>query len=236
MLTLGIETSGREASIALRQDGQSIAERALNASGQRHAQTLVAEIDQIFKKYGHAPADCDLIAVSIGPGSFTGLRIGVVCAKTFAYATGARLAAVDTFAAVAENSPAEVDDVWIVADAQRQELYTRRYYRDATTRFVADGSIEIVSSTDWAAARKPGDIINGPGVAKLAPEVSEVCRLLPEASRLPTAAKVAELGELQDGAGSTPDFWKVEPFYLRKSAAEEKRDAEERGAPIAKPL
>src|SRR5438552_3091101 len=99
-LTLAIETSGIVGSIALCSDGERIEERTLQL-GRHHGQSLIPELRQLLEDHRRKPRDCDLIAVSIGPGSFTGLRVGVVCAKTLAYVTGSRVAAVDTFHAIA---------------------------------------------------------------------------------------------------------------------------------------
>ncbi len=236
MLTLGIETSGREASIALRQDGHTVSERVLGDPSQRHAQTLVAQIDQSLRELGREPRDCDLIAVSIGPGSFTGLRIGVVCAKTLAYATGCKIAAVDTFAAVAENSPDDVEHLYVVADAQRQDLYCGSYRRADDGRFEREDKIAIVAVSKWLSDRRAGDMVSGPGLAKVESDLAGICRALPKPFRKPNAARIAELGERIGRSDASEDFWKLEPFYLRKSAAEEKRDAEEHGAGNAQRL
>lgn len=236
MLTLGIETSGRDASIALRRDDVTLAERSLSHSGQRHAQTLVTEIDQGLRELGLGPRDCQIVAVSIGPGSFTGLRIGVVCAKTLAYATGCSLAAIDTFAAIAQNSPDDVDRVCVVADAQRQDLYCGSYRRDGAGRFVSEGPIEIVQISQWLVDRTPADIVTGPGLTKVGSQLTRDVRQLPELCWKPQAAQIAELGASRCQVHGPDDFWKLEPFYLRKSAAEEKREAQERGAGIGQPL
>jgi tRNA threonylcarbamoyl adenosine modification protein YeaZ len=106
MITLGIETSGRAGTIALVEGGAVVAERSLTASGRRHARTLVPELGELLRNTGHTPTEVDVVAVSIGPGSFTGLRVGVVCAKTFAYATGCRIIGIDTFLAVATGMSA----------------------------------------------------------------------------------------------------------------------------------
>ncbi|HUQ68608.1 MAG TPA: tRNA (adenosine(37)-N6)-threonylcarbamoyltransferase complex dimerization subunit type 1 TsaB, partial [Planctomycetaceae bacterium] len=86
MNILSLETSGLTGSIALDRDGV-VEQRELATAGRRHAQTLVAEMRDLLHAHGLRPADVNAVAVSIGPGSFTGLRVGVVCAKTFAYAT-----------------------------------------------------------------------------------------------------------------------------------------------------
>src|SRR5687768_2419931 len=105
MLVLSIETSGTGGSIALVDDRACLAERSLSQAGRRHARTLVFELKQLLAEREVAPGDLGAVAVSIGPGSFTGLRVGVVCAKTLAYAVSTKLVAVDTFLAIAAQSP-----------------------------------------------------------------------------------------------------------------------------------
>ena len=80
MIVLGIETSGRTGSVALLRDGALVAERTTETGGRRPAQALLVELAALFEEAKLAPGDCQAVALSIGPGSFTGLRIGVVCA------------------------------------------------------------------------------------------------------------------------------------------------------------
>ncbi len=225
MLTLGIETSGRAGGVALCRDGRCLAERPLEQVGRRHAQTLVAEIGRLCEEFNVCAADCDLVAVSIGPGSFTGLRVGVVCAKTLAYATGCSLAAVDTYLCIAENSPDDVDDVWIIGDAQRDELSVGRYHRDADGSWTLTEQITIAAGQAWCQARTPGDVVSGPGVVRFESELASRCRVLGPEYRDPQAAIVARLGERKIDSSGADDFWSLEPFYFRRSAAEEKWDA-----------
>lgn len=225
MLTLGIETSQRQGTVALVRDGKYLDERILSTGGRRHAQSLVAEIDVMLREHDATPADCDVVAVSIGPGSFTGLRVGVVCAKTFAYATGCHLTSVDTLCAIASNSPADVSQVHVVSDAQRGELYLGRYARAADEKWSATAEIEVVDGEQWCGLLSDTDVVTGPGLAPWESRLAGVCHVLPEALRIPQASAVARIGEQRSRSGQHDDPWTLEPFYIRKSAAEEKWDA-----------
>src|SRR5688572_20388398 len=86
-------------------EGELVAEMELD-SARRTAQTLVPALDVLLRQVAWKPQDVDLIAVTQGPGSFTGLRIGVTTAKTFAYACGAAIVGVNTLAAIARQVPA----------------------------------------------------------------------------------------------------------------------------------
>lgn len=225
MLTLGIETSSRIGSVALHRDGTLLAETVLSQQGRRHAQSLVAEIDALFRETQSQPADCDLVAVSIGPGSFTGLRVGVVCAKTFAYAVGCQVIAVDTLLAIAENAPDAVSDVWVVSDAQRGEIFAARYQRSSGGFWVQTVPITIYGGKRWCVQREPTDHVTGPGVEPYGMELLSRCHLLPAECRSAAAGIVARVGVRLFAAGRKDDLWSLEPFYMRPSAAEEKWDA-----------
>lgn len=225
MITLGIETSGRQGSVALRRDGALLEERDLSREGQRHARTLVPELRRLLIDQSLAPQDVGTLAVSIGPGSFTGLRVGVVCAKKWAYATGARIVAVDTLLAVAQQAGDPVQQVQVVSDAQRNELFVGRFQRSPEGHWSRCGEIAIVAVEQWITALQPDDVVSGPGLEKLVDRLRDRCRMIPAGDRSPTAASVALLGEQASLAGHADDHWTLEPLYLRRSAAEEKADA-----------
>ena len=224
MLTLGIETSGKAGTVALRCQGDSLEQRSLDQSGRRHARSLVAEIVELFQAYEFQLRDTQLVSVSIGPGSFTGLRVGVVCAKTLAYCSGCQLAAVDTFLSVAENSPRDVSEVFVSSDAQRGELFLGRYCRDSDGLFVRRGEIEIVNRHVWCEERSHDDVVSGPGAEQFREYLAGSCRVLEAQYCYPRADVVARLGERLIEQDAADDFWLLEPFYIRKSAAEEKWD------------
>ncbi len=221
LLTLGVETSGLIGAVVLRRDGESIESVTLQQAGRRHAQTLVSEVDALLRRANVKAKQLQVVAVSIGPGSFTGLRVGVVFAKTLAYAIGCRLIAVDTFHAIAAASPHDVTEVFVVSDAQRGELFVGRYSRADTatvdTSPIRQGEILIEPADSFC--RRAGEIaVSGPSAATLPPTM----RVLAAEFHLPRAELIAALGEQQALAGEQSDLWGLEPFYLRRSAAEEK--------------
>ena len=219
MLILGIETSGTAGGVALMEDGVLLAERPLTALGRKHAQTLTAELAQLFQQTGRPPADCGGVAVSIGPGSFTGLRIGVVAAKTFAYAVGCSITAVDTLQAIAEECPGELQALWVIADAGRGDLYVGEFHQSSGT-WIRDCPIAIQPARSWGSSRKAEDVVTGPGTERWLKELETNGRVLAD-HRVPQAATICRLGERQFQAGIVADVWAIEPYYLRKSSAEE---------------
>lgn len=220
MLTLGIETSGRDGGLALVNDGRVLGAVELSRTGRRHARTLVSELAALVTRCGLRPRDIECIAVSIGPGSFTGLRVGVVCAKTLAYAVRCPVVAIDTLAAIAANSPAEVKAVDVVVDAQRGDLFVGRYERTDSGEWHCPAGLRIESCERWLAEREPDLPVTGPAAASLVLHSSDLLVLSAECFE-PRADLIARLGERAALSGRTDDLWGLEPRYIRKAAAEE---------------
>ncbi len=225
MWTIGIETSGRDGSVALLREDEVIAERSLSREGRRHAQSLVHELQALLKVADVTARECELIAVSSGPGSFTGLRVGIVCAKTWAYATGCLLAGVDTLHAVASTVEPGVQHVDVVADAQRGDLFLGQYHRKDCGLWTAQSEVRIVSIEDWLGQLRDDRAVTGPAMQTLHSRVGSKAFVLPVANWHPSAVSVAQVGRMMARVGETVSPWLLNPVYLRKSAAEEKADA-----------
>jgi tRNA threonylcarbamoyladenosine biosynthesis protein TsaB len=226
---LALETSGRLGSVAIAEargeEADVIAERRL-PEGQRTARSLLPCIEALLDEHSWRPADVEMIAVTTGPGSFTGLRIGVVAAKTLAYATGAKLVGVHTLAAIAElvqtDSVAPGRRLWTVLEAQRQELFVACFDLARPIVEQADAATEILGVDAWLARLQQGDAVAGPPLVKLSerlpPEVAAVDARLWS----PSAAAAGRLGAALFERGATIDPLALVPNYYRKSAAEEK--------------
>src|SRR5216684_2191388 len=106
-MLLILETSGRVGQVALAQGSRLCGMRRLDEA-RRHARDLAPAVANLLAEQGSSPRDVQGVIVSRGPGSYTGLRVGIMSAKTFAYATGCALIAVETFAAIAQQAPDNV--------------------------------------------------------------------------------------------------------------------------------
>lgn len=219
MLILAIETSGPLGSVALLESDRVLAEHSLEL-GKKHAQSLIPTVRQALADCGKSPRDVGLAAVSIGPGSYTGLRVGVVCAKSFAYAVQCPLVAVDTLLAIACNSLPGNSCIDVIADAQRGDLFAGHYERDAQGQWSGSGEIRVVRAEDWATGLTDSCTLSGPGLEKFGALVAGRCPVLPAEFWVPSAANIARLGALTLAAGQSADPWEVEPLYLRRSSAE----------------
>jgi tRNA threonylcarbamoyladenosine biosynthesis protein TsaB len=220
-MLLAVETSGSLGSIAVVDGSRLLAERILAAGGVRHAQSLVTEVDKLLRELTLKPTDVRSVAVSIGPGSFTGLRVGLVFAKTFAWLNQSQLVAVDTLRAIAQQAPAEETLVTAVVDAQRGEMFAGTYRLDPVSECRQLTDPIRVTSQD---ALPKDHILTGPGLSKLRPELAAECRLLEDSCWQPRASTIALLGQdmVSRKEYSIPET--LEPVYVRLSYAEEKRD------------
>ena len=220
MCTLGLETSTRRGSVAIWNGEDPPLERSLGAQSQKHATTLFQVMDELLKENGLKPNDLAVIAVSIGPGSFTGLRISVVAAKTLAYTLGCDLKAIDTFLAVAHQSPAEISAVTVLGDAQRGDLFAGDFVRDGSGLWQPNGKIRIEAAEDFKNSLQGDENLTGPGLARYSSQLESHARLLDESLHQPRASAVCELSARNDLP--SVDCWSLQPLYLRKSSAEEK--------------
>lgn len=226
MKILAVDTSGFEGSIALSDDRHVVAEYAL-PGGRRHAQTLVLEVDRLLRTHTLRPREIDAVAVSIGPGSFTGLRVGVVFAKTFAWANDAGLVAVDTLQAIAQQIDDRIESVTVISDAQRQEVFVNEYTWDNATQCrTPAGDVCIQSVASVVARDLPGhsQLLTGPGLIKFQSAFSGDSPLAEASCWQPRAKTVAEIGSVMLDNGKRSDVYNLEPLYIRRSYAEEKAD------------
>lgn len=223
MRILALETSGRDATLAAL-DGragaaaQPLAELAV-VGPERTAQFLAPRTEELLRQVGWQPRDIELVAVAVGPGSFTGLRIGVTTAKTLAYAVGARVIGVNTLAAIAAQAPADAAPLWVVMDAQRQELFAAKF--DAARNLAV--APEILTQPAWQNLLQAGDHVTGPGLRRLRIDLPNGVHTVPHDAWQPMASTVGQLAWQDYQAGRRDDLWQLVPLYYRQSAAEEKR-------------
>ena len=221
-IVLAIETSGRAGSIALAEGGAVIAQEVF-PHGLKHAAEIIPIVDRLCRSQGWSPKDLEYLYVSAGPGSFTGLRIGITLAKTMAFATGVKLVAVPTVRALAENAPAEATHLVIVLDAKRDQIFTARFER------MAEGWAEREPAhLDTVAAmtgRSPRPVyLLGEGIPfheKFVPRDPGVIITPPECWSA-RAAAVFKIGSAMAARGEFADPDLLTPIYIRKPEAQEK--------------
>ncbi|QDV50593.1 tRNA (adenosine(37)-N6)-threonylcarbamoyltransferase complex dimerization subunit type 1 TsaB [Gimesia fumaroli] len=231
---LGVETSGHSGSVAIHGPQHQIVQVDLQQQGRKHAQTLVAEVKKLLDQLDLSPSQITGIGVSRGPGSFTGLRIGTTFAKTFGYVTGCPVLGIDSFEAIALNCPPEIQETYVISNAQRGDLFVGKYTRISDSQWQQISEIGLCEIDDFCRLLNPGETISGPGVTLLDASSFSDVRLLEPEYRLPEAAKISLITAriLQNCLPKQHEIlsetWNLTPFYLRKSAAEEKWDAQQK--------
>lgn len=228
MLTLAIETSQRIGGVALFEGERLLEERVLGMNN-RHAQDLLPEIRDLFHSHGRKPENCNQVAVGIGPGSFTGLRVGVVCAKVWCYASNSQLLAVPSLLGVARRIPVSGVRLWTILDAQRGELFVEQF-QTVEEQWQSSSPVEIMKTSDFLARLAPTDLVTGQGVEKFASERTmnklqdQITNPIEEPLRWPSAATTGMIGLEMATQGAFSSPWDLVPNYGRKSAAEEKKE------------
>ncbi len=223
MKILAIETSTMLGGVAIADEKGLIAETRLNVKS-THSERLMATIDEQLNQSGTKLVDIDAFAVASGPGSFTGLRIGLGTAKGLCHATGKPLVMVPTLEAFARSFPFAEHPVCIMLDARRGEVYAAVFRWDS-------GFVKLLDEVSAA----PEDlfreldspvILAGEGALvyreRLSALLGERAVFAPLVNMVPSPANVAMLGLEKALQGEFTEIASAEPFYIRKSEAEVK--------------
>ena len=224
MLILALESSAKAASAALMEDESLIAQYS-QCSGLTHSRTLLPMVEDMLKNTEKKIADVDLIAVAHGPGSFTGIRIGVSTVKGLAWASDKKCVGVSTLEAMAWHGVSAGGLICPVMDARRSQVYNALFETDGNGRPVRLTEDRAVSLAELAGELKDYEcapLLVGDG-AKLTYDYLTnegiACRMAP-ANLLYQSAWGVGMAALGREAGSADDLL---PVYLRLSQAERER-------------
>ena len=216
MKLLAIETSTRRPSVALDIDGAVRCQVA--PQGATTAQWLFPAIKQLFVDTETLPGQLESIALTNGPGSFTGLRIAVTAAKVLAFATDAEVIALNSLAVVAAQSGVNNQPVVAVMDAQRKELFVAEVTLNKEGTPVDMSPTQILSSQEWSSMADPSTLVTGPGLTNLT--IPANLPVTDEARWYPIAQTVALIAQTDYGRRHATDLWALAPRYIRRSYAE----------------
>jgi len=222
---LAIETSGRIGSVALAEDGRALVEDTF-PHGLQHAARIIPAIDGLCRQLGWSSPELQEIYVSAGPGSFTGLRIGITLAKTLAMVTRAALVAVPSVRVIVENAPADAKNAIVVLDAKRDQIFTASFVRTNNGWQQRDPAQLSVLTEMLAKSPRPVYLI-GEGIPyhrKFIPDNDGEIFVTDESLWRPRAGTVATLGWKMARSGEFTDAMKLLPIYIRRPEAEEKLD------------
>ncbi|WP_321310769.1 tRNA (adenosine(37)-N6)-threonylcarbamoyltransferase complex dimerization subunit type 1 TsaB [Marinifilum fragile] len=226
-LLLNIETSTAICSVALGKDGNLLALKE-NKEGMKHASHLTVFIENILKENNLSTADLDGVAISMGPGSYTGLRIGVSTAKGICYGAGIPLIAVSTLQSMTKALQNNSDLSSVVKnqekalfcpmiDARRMEVYTAFY--NAKTELVKDISADIIDENSFTNELSEKEIIFfGDGSGKCKNVIANENGIFLDDVNA-TAVGMIELAEDKFNKNELEDVAYFEPFYLKDFVA-----------------
>ncbi len=219
-VSISIETSCRGGGVALASGDNIIASLAFDAS-RRSAVHLVAYLDKMLAAAGIKPTDLDELYVSAGPGSFTGLRVGITVARTLAESIdGLKCVAVGTPQAIAENvRDRDWENLAVIFDA-KEEIYVTRFTRDGEQIKTA-GEPEIVSVEKFIAESPKPLLLIGEGLTRheIAGEGITLAAPIQDDIHLPKAQGVFIVGRTAAKAGKFTDPAEMLPIYTRKPEA-----------------
>ena len=227
MRILAFETSAKAASVALTDGNRLLAESYQN-TGMTHSQTLMVMAEDMLKQCGLTPADVDAVAVAEGPGSFTGVRIGVAAAKGFAWGRQLPCYGISTLEAMAESLGIWQGYLCPVMDARRSQVYNALFYvnRSIITRLTPDRAIALQDLKEEIKIFAEPVFLVGDGSNLCYNTLSEELPQLvlpPEHRMHQRAVGVALLACKQAEAGLPGDGAALTPNYLRLSQAEREK-------------
>ncbi len=223
MLILALDTATLVSSVALAVPGRLLAELTMQTK-KTHSERLMPHIEQLLSLADADKADVGAVAVSIGPGSFTGLRIGLATAKALAYALKIPLIGVPTLAALAFGCPAPGALLAPTMDAQKGNIYVALYRWQAgdLVEVMPPAVLEHTAAAAELAARGGQALILGEAVEMYGEAFRQAGHVLAEPHvAMPRAGSVALLGARLAAAGVSHDVMTLEPLYIRRSEAEE---------------
>lgn len=222
MLTLAIDTATKVCTVALCRDQEILAEYSINM-GMTHSEGLLPQLDQLLERTGIQKGAVDLLAVSMGPGSFTGLRIGLATAEAIAYSWQCCLHGVDTLKALAYNIQLEGRVLSPVLDAQKGNFY-QAIYEWRAGELVELAPVAVVSAQQvlerLALQGKPA-LLLGECSKLVQAGLPEWVSTAPAALRMPKASSVALAAAAEFDAEADKKIFGLEPYYIRRSEAEE---------------
>lgn len=223
MIWLGVDTATRSLSVAVVREGAAAVESTLETVP-THAACLMPAIGEVMARAGVGFADLDAFAVTSGPGSFTGLRIGISTVKGLALATDRPVWGVSTLEVLARQAGSWEHDIQPMVDARRGEVYTVRYRREGPSGRLAPLGFPAALPPEAALAEaRPQTLFIGDGALRYIETIR--ARLASEASiadaalAIPRAATVVAVAVERFRRGERGEAQALSPLYLRRSDA-----------------
>ncbi len=216
MIILGIEAATRVASVAVVSDEKILAEISQEAK-LTHSETLLPQIEQVLKIANVEKIDA--VAVSIGPGSFTGLRIGLATAKALSYAWQVKIIGVPTLQAISYHFPTNNAVIIPMLDAQKNRAYFQKF---KSCKPLSEIEVKNIDEIVASAGEIDSEVfLCGEVLSKIKVDLPPNVKIAPINCKMPRAVNVAMCGKDLIDAGEISNVMNIEPLYIRRSEAEE---------------
>ncbi len=216
MIILGIETTSKQGSVALLKDGELLCEKVL-AYPLRHSNYIIASIDDVMKSAGMPLSVVDTVAVGVGPGSFTGIRVGIAIAKGLNCDGKLRVVGVSSLQNIADQVDAQTV-IYPMVYAQRDEFFVQKYQKRSDNSVVADGECMILKPEVFNSMLEKTSVICTPDLDRLVKFGSLIdTDMLPDPV-FPMASSTARIACFQSDEKSED----INPVYIRRAEAEVK--------------
>ncbi|MBT8313775.1 MAG: tRNA (adenosine(37)-N6)-threonylcarbamoyltransferase complex dimerization subunit type 1 TsaB [Maribacter sp.] len=213
-LILNLETATTNCSVSLAKDGDIIAIKEHDTPNYSHSEQLHVFIQEVLKRASLTMTHLDAVAVSMGPGSYTGLRIGVSAAKGLCFALGIPLISVPTLISMAEQvRNSEADYVIPVLDARRMEVYS--VVLDNSLAEIRETRAEIIGKDSFQEYRANGKVLLVGSGAEKCKNLIENQQFLFNTGIIPSAREMGRLSFEKYKAGDFEDVAYFEPYYLK---------------------
>ena len=218
---LNIETSTKNCSVSLSKNGKVIALKELNDGNYSHAEKLHVFIDDVLKEANINMQQLNAVAISKGPGSFTGLRIGVSAAKGLCFALDIPMISIDTLKSLALQVVVDVGYIIPMLDARRMEVYSAVFNKDCL--LVRETEAQILDETSFQNYLENQQVhFIGDGVPKTKELISHPNAIFVEA-KLPSANEMGMLAFQKFEQNDFENSAYFEPFYLKDFVANKKK-------------
>lgn len=221
-LVLNIETATTNCSVSLSKDGETLVLKEDNSAGYSHAETLHVFIKDVFEAANINTLDIDAVAVSKGPGSYTGLRIGVSSAKGLCYALNKPLISVSTLESLSHQVKVEEGIIIPMLDARRMEVYSAIFNHNH--ELIREIKAEVLTEDSYTDLLKEYKVyFIGNGVTKTAQLIQHPNAVFIE-GKLPSANEMGSISEMKHKKSDIEDVAYFEPYYLKDFVAIKKKD------------
>ena len=229
MILLFLDTSGPSAGVALMEDGV-VRYEAMTVNAFTHSQSILPMTEEAFRRSGLSREEVDYLAVTEGPGSFTGVRIGVSTVKGLAHALNKPCVAVDALEAMAAGVRPFSGVICPIQDARAGQVYGAAFQGETLARLLPDQPLKLEEFLDQAGTLGERLLFLGDGMPvhreRIAAMMGERALFAPpHLAFLRPAAAAALAWENRDGA---VDYLSLEPLYLRAPSAERQKNLKER--------